>query len=975
MSYFDSAVLIFYFVFMVAISWVFRRFVHNVSDYLRGGGKVVWWIVGGSAFKVTFSAWTFTGAASLAYEEGWPIVVIYFANALGFLVSGFYFAPRFRQMRAITSVETIRQRFGRLNEQIFTWLQIPLGTLLAGVWLNAVGVFFSAVFGLDLSFTIVGTGIVVLLIALIGGSWAVLASDFIQLLILMPVCVVVTVLAIVRVGGVHQFFAALPPAHLDLGRVFSNDFLALWCVAMLLKQFSVTNNLLDANRYLAAKDSRHARWAAHLAAALFALSVVIWFVPPLAAKILFPQLGAIFPQLRNPGEAAFIAVSREVLPVGMIGLLVSGIFAATMSSMDLGLNKNAGIFVKNFYQPHFRPDASETRLLAVAKIATVALGVVIVFVALEISARRELGLFHLMQRVSILIGTPIIVPLLLGMIVRRTPPWSAWSTVLVGFAGSIFIQRWMTPEWAAQVFGVTGPLNPAAAEYWIEASQFLGNAILGSIWFLGTKLFWSGTTPAYRADVDAFFARLARPVDFTREEGPAAANDHEQLRSMGSLCLIYGAFVALLVFIPNPLAGRLAFLGCGGFVIAMGAWMIVAARPRALVNAETNREAAERGEIDLSANQALLRPSEWLLGSKVGAEPMPILGSERSTAARSAPALTPTGKPALLLAVLTPTERQEFFPEPLWTEMRTCAVDVQLVNPNDFGAERFAQTLSRIDPEVVVGCWKTPSFPDTLPSRLRYVCYLAGSVKRLNLKTHIERGLLLSNWGNSISAVVAEGALFQILSCLRRGPEWNIGMHQRGAWKDETTQTASLLGRKVGLHGFGKVARELVGLLRPFSAQVSVFAPDVTPAAERDWGVRRAASLDALFAENDVVVEVAPLIPETFRSVQERHLRLLRPGCVFVNVGRGDVVDEDALIRVAKEGKVMFGLDVFSVEPLPPDHPLRGLLNVSLTPHLAGPTNDRRADAGAWALRNLRAYAAGQPLAGQITAGNYEACS
>jgi len=77
-------------------------------------------------------------------------------------------------------------------------------------------------------------------------------------------------------------------------------------------------------------------------------------------------------------------------------------------------------------------------------------------------------------------------------------------------------------------------------------------------------------------------------------------------------------------------------------------------------------------------------------------------------------------------------------------------------------------------------------------------------------------------------------------------------------------------------------------------------------------------------------------------------------------------------VRVAREGRVQFGLDVFSVEPLPPNHPLRGLLNVSLTPHLAGPTTDRRRDAGAWALRNLRAYAAGQPLEAQITPESYD---
>lgn len=580
MTSYDTAVLVFYFFFMVTVSWFFRRFVHNVSDYFRGGGKALWWMVGGSAFMVTFSAWTFTGAASAAYADGWPVATIYFGNAVGFLISALYFAPRFRQLRVVTSIEAVRQRFGRSSEQVFTWLQIPLGTLQAGVWLNALGVFFSAVFGLDLTLTIIVTGTVTLFIALIGGSWAVLASDFIQVLILMPVCITVTVLAILRIGGLQEFFSRLPASHLDFGRVFSREFLGLWCLAMLLKQITVANNLLDASRFLAVKDSRQARWAGYLCAGLFLIGIAIWFIPPMAARILFPDLHALFPQLRNPGEAAFIAISRAVLPAGMMGLLVSGIFAATMSSMDSGLNKNAGIFVKNFFQPNFCPGCSDARLLRVGKISTLALGAIVILVALEMSHLHGVGLFLLMQRISILIATPVIVPLVLGLIVRNTPPWSAWSTVLVGFCGSLLIGHWFSPEWAASLLGLRLPLSASATEFWVQGSGFFGNVAVGTAWFLGTKLFWSRTSPAYRADIETFFVRLNTPVNFEREEGADAAIDGRQSSVIGWLCVVYGMFVTLLAVIPNPLSGRLAFVGCGGFVVTVGIALIASARSK-----------------------------------------------------------------------------------------------------------------------------------------------------------------------------------------------------------------------------------------------------------------------------------------------------------------------------------------------------------------------------------------------------------
>lgn len=571
MTSYDYAVLVFYFCYMLAISWVFRKFVTNVSDYFRGGGKALWWMVGGSAFMAAFSAWTFTGAASKAYTDGWPVMAIYVANAVGFILNAVWFAPRFRQLRVITAVEAIRQRFGRTSEQVMLWLQIPLSTLQAAIHLNALGVFFAAVFGLDLTGTLVIAGLVVLIMALIGGSWAVLAGDFIQVLILMPVCIAVTVLAIARVGGWDSFVAGLPVAHLDLGQIFSQEFLGLWCAAMLLKQITSTNNLFEAGRYLSVKDSRHARWAGYLGAALFLVGIAIWFLPPMAARVLQIDLRAVFPTLgRNADEASFIAISQVVMPVGMMGLLVSGIFAATMSGMDSGLNKNAGFFIKNFYQPLLRPGAPDAHLLRMGRWATIVLGVLVIFIALRMAEIQGLGLFLMMQRVSILVGVPITVPLLLGLVIRHTPPWSAWSTVLIGFFGSMFVGRFFTPEWGAALFGHSAPLDAASREYWIQGFQFFANVLLASGWFIGTKLFWHRCPPVYQAQVNEFFTRMNTPVDFDREEGVGAANDDRQSSTVGWLSLAYGAFVCLLALIPNPVIGRLAFLGCGGVVILIG---------------------------------------------------------------------------------------------------------------------------------------------------------------------------------------------------------------------------------------------------------------------------------------------------------------------------------------------------------------------------------------------------------------------
>lgn len=331
-------------------------------------------------------------------------------------------------------------------------------------------------------------------------------------------------------------------------------------------------------------------------------------------------------------------------------------------------------------------------------------------------------------------------------------------------------------------------------------------------------------------------------------------------------------------------------------------------------------------------------------------------------------------RPAKLLALLTPAEVREFLPEPILGQIRGLATDFQLVDPTTTDKAALMRMFNSADPEVLLACWKTPELPAAVPPGLRYVCNITGSVKRLVTRSHLERGLLVTNWGGSISRTVAECALFHILACLRNASHWAVAMHQPGvaAWKSGLSEARSLFGRSVGIHGFGPVARELVTLLKPWGCPITVFAPDATAELARAHGVERAASLEMLFAENQIIVELAPLIPATTGIVTEKVLRLIRPGGVFVNVGRGAVVDEAALIRVAQERQIAVGLDVYTEEPLPANSSLRTLPYVSLTPHIAGPTIDCYPDAGAFALKNLRAYVENRPLEAVITPEVYD---
>jgi SSS family solute:Na+ symporter len=588
LSKYDYLVIGFYFAFMAMIGWVCRKFVGNTSDYFRGGGKMLWWMAGASAFMAQFSAWTFTGAASKAYQDGTIIMVLYFANAVGFFCNYLFFAPRFRQMRLITGMQGVRERFGKGSEQFFTWLQIPLGVLYAGIWLNGLAVFLSAAFGFNLQATIIVTGLVVLTYAMIGGSWAVVAADFMQMLILMPVTIVAAVLAIQHVGGWSGFLEKLPSHHFNWTEAARPQLVYLWIIALVIKQFISTNNMVEASRYLNVKDGGQARKAALLGTACFLIGPLIWFIPPMAASITYPDLSKVFPQLTKPSEGAFVAMGIATMPAGMIGLLISGIFAATMSSMDAGLNKNAGFFVKNFYQVILRPHSREPELVLVSKIVTWLMGSLVIVAALTFSQWEDIGLFDLMLQFGGLIALPYSVPLIWGILIKRAPSWAGWTTVLVGFITSLAGKTFLTAEWIQHVMGWTVPLTPREQSDWVLLLSVLLNALVCSIWFLGSCYFARSRSTEERDRVEKFFQRMQTPVDFKKEVGADA--DAQQYRTLGRLCLIYGSFVFLLVLIPNSLGGRFSMFFCSGALLGVGGLLYLTSRR---TKAVTHGEGAE----------------------------------------------------------------------------------------------------------------------------------------------------------------------------------------------------------------------------------------------------------------------------------------------------------------------------------------------------------------------------------------------
>ena len=572
MSHLDYTVIVFYFAFMLALGFVYKKFSRTSSDYFRGGGGMIWPMVGISTFVMQFTAWSFTGGAGKAYDTGVFFLILFACNIVGWTLTVLVTAPWFRQMRIITGVEGVRKRFDAVNEQFFTWLPVPFFVIFGGIGLYAISIFVSAVFGMDIRSTILAIGITVTVMSILGGSWAVAASNFIQLLTILSVVAIMAFMALRHpdVGGLGNLIASLPETHLNPAIDVRPSLLFPFIICLALSQILALNNMTHgAAGFVFVKNGRDARKAALMSWIGSFIMPLLWAVPALASVLIFENLATSFPQLNNPSEAAYAAMAMKLLPAGLLGLLVCAIFAATMSSMDAGLNRSAGIITRNFYLPIINPQATEERQLVIGKSITGLLGFLMILTGTYFSTLQSMPLFDLILIASAAVGIPVATPLFLCLFIRKIPPWAGWSTALVGFIASVVLHFWMTPDNLQSLYGGE-PLTPRELG---ELRITLTNGVLIAVsaaWFFITTLFYRRSSDRYKQRMQAFFKEMHRPIDMRVEHIPSYDNDRRQYNTLGMSCMAYGGILALFALAPNTPYGRLGILFCGGFIALIG---------------------------------------------------------------------------------------------------------------------------------------------------------------------------------------------------------------------------------------------------------------------------------------------------------------------------------------------------------------------------------------------------------------------
>lgn len=457
----DFIVILLFFLTMIVIglwSWVKNK---TPEDYFVAGGNLPWWLSGISHHVSGYSGAVFVAYAGLAYTHGFSLYVWWaFTIGITVILSSRVFPVlwvRLRQRYRIQSpLEYLANRYNLLTQQIMAWSGVILKLFdVAAKW-AAIAILLNIFTGVPLIYGILISGGVSLIYVTFGGLWAVILTDFAQFIVQLIAGIIMFVTVVIKLGGpgsIFTFWNMLPEGH---SRAFNDPYTAGFALAFLFINFLSYNggtwNL--ATRYISSPDEKQSSRAARLSGILYLFWPLILFLPMWAAPVLLPGLD-------DPTQS-YGLLTLELLPVGLIGLVLASLFANTMSMTSSDINTISAVITRDILPVLSAKLKKKGISLKIARITTFSFTLLTIILA---SQHEHFGgvLGLIVTWFGALVG-PVAVPMLFGLlpVFSRCGPAAAISSIVMGFATFI-----MTKTFVIESMGlsVALPVLVATATY------------------------------------------------------------------------------------------------------------------------------------------------------------------------------------------------------------------------------------------------------------------------------------------------------------------------------------------------------------------------------------------------------------------------------------------------------------------------------------------------------------------------------
>jgi solute:Na+ symporter, SSS family len=585
----DVIVIVVYFIAMLSIGVFFIRRNKGGKEYFTGGSMIPWWMSGMTLYMANFTAWTFTGAAGFAYNAGWFTVLYFAIGPVAYFIGTQMTAKKWRRTRSISPVEYSHTRYNVTTQQFIGWVISVNYVLSGGVQLAATCKILAPILGFDIIWTVVATGLIILVYAFLGGVWAVSLTDVVQGIILLSITFIVMPLAVSLVGGFGSLVDALPPLTFD--HTYNDvHYTEHWLIAILLIS-SIGFAGGQGQRFYSVADEKSAVRVGRFAGVLALTIPFVFGIPPLVARVLWPDLSQIpwFQQYggKNPQDLVFVALCLKILPNGLIGVFVAAMLAATMSTLSTVYNMISSVFARDLYPSFRRNELDDAKLLRMGRLSTLAIGMIVLGLALFFVNSR-FGIFNQMQAFFTLFNIPVMVPMAFGLLNRSVPRWSAVGSVTWGLLVGVCARYVLSWDIGPQVYLATmvslgifmssrriGMLYmrakttlavlsllvgvaiatlfiltaPAALQPWQTVSLYACAALLSVSMYAFARLF-SQETEEDRRVIREFFAKIDTPVDVGKEVYAAGKKQVSTLPFVGGSTIFMGLLLGLIFFTP-----------------------------------------------------------------------------------------------------------------------------------------------------------------------------------------------------------------------------------------------------------------------------------------------------------------------------------------------------------------------------------------------------------------------------------------
>jgi SSS family solute:Na+ symporter len=423
-SFIDGSIVIAYLIFVILLGFYFSKKHENAEDYFLAGRSLTWPVIGFSLFASNMSSNSLMGLAGAGFADGFSVYSYEWMAVLVLIIFAIFFLPFYLKNKIFTIPEFLEKRFDYATRAYASSIAIVLNVIV-----DIAATLFAGGIAMQLLFPEIPLWLIIAVISFVagiytiaGGLKAVVYTDTIQAIILIIGSIIITVVAWNESGGMTEVMKVVDAGHTDIIKPISDKALpwpGLLGVFILGFYFWGTNQYIT-QRSLAAKSKREGQWGAMFAGILKVSIIFIMIFPGAFARVLYPDIA--------PNEV-YPTLLFDLLPTGILGLVLAGFIAALMSSVDSGLNSVSTLFTMDFYQKWY-PKTNTKHLMKVGRIVTLVVMVLSALWAPMIVNFEKL--WDYLQQSLAWFCPPIVALFVMGILWKRANATGAKWTMAIG---------------------------------------------------------------------------------------------------------------------------------------------------------------------------------------------------------------------------------------------------------------------------------------------------------------------------------------------------------------------------------------------------------------------------------------------------------------------------------------------------------------------------------------------------------------